>query len=96
MMLKIIGTFLAKKALPVIAANIDIDIDTVVKAEGVFYRIRVEAFGFTLSDRLVKVSDKAPVDSPIDVFHSERAKSLPEGMKSVLTSKKLTDLKLNN
>lgn len=57
--------WIAKKALPVIAANIELDIDTVKKETGTFLRVRVEAMGFKLIDRLIKIG--ADVDGAIDV-----------------------------
>ena len=53
--------FIAKRVLPFIASNLDLDIDTVVKSDGTYIRIRVEAFGFVLLDRLVKTSQERPV-----------------------------------
>lgn len=54
--------FLAKKVLPVIASNLEFDVDTVQKSTGTFLRVRIECFNFKLLDALVPLSESEPVD----------------------------------
>lgn len=56
--------YIAKKALPFIAGALSLDVDTVQRATGKYYRIRVEAFDYVLLDRYVKASKN--VDIRID------------------------------
>ena len=85
--------WLAKKLLPTVAANIDLDIDTVQKSNGVYLRVRVEAFGFTLVDRLIKVSGEQKIDNPVDVFEPAGAMNLPDDFTEKLNAQALKTFK---
>lgn len=69
--------FLARRVLPFIASNSDLDIDTVKKEDGVFLRVRVETLGFTIIDQLVRISQDIEAD-PVDVFISKSNKKALE------------------
>lgn len=61
-MFKGILKFLTKRILPFLAANLDLDVDTVQRADGKFLRVRVEAFNFTLLDKEIPLSDSDPIN----------------------------------
>lgn len=88
--------WIIKIALPTIAANIDLDIDTVLKKDGKYLRIRVEVWGFTLIDEFIKVVDEQPSEKPIDVFKSQKVPALPEDLKSKWNAELAKQLKNAN
>lgn len=61
--------WIAKRVVPIIAANLDVDIDTVSRDEGIFLHVHVTAFGLVLVNRYIKVADPAAtiVDRPVDI-----------------------------
>lgn len=73
--------FLAKRVLPFIAQNAVLDIDTVEKSDGIYLRVRVEVFSFTIVDYTQKISDLPPGSEikPIDIYLSNaREKAVRE------------------
>lgn len=54
--------FIVRRVLPWIAANLDLDIDTVEKSDGFYFRVRVEILGYTIVDHAVKFSSQQTKD----------------------------------
>lgn len=81
--------WIAKRALPIIAANLVVDVDTIQKKDGAYLRVRVEAFNFKLLDRKYKVSESP--EQPIDIFESG-AKQLPDEIRRNLSEQHLKTL----
>lgn len=81
-MFKSVAKLFAKQLIPWIIANLTLDVDTVVKKDGTYLRIRVEALNFKLVDEDIKISSDHPnskkakkavsLDDPINVIRSNQ------------------------
>lgn len=82
-MISRIVAFLTSKINPlaivqVIVANLELDIDTVKKSDGKYLRVRVEAWGITIADQLIKLTETGEIDYRDSPEHRKAVKELDQ------------------